>query len=382
MSTDFIDVNNLVGCGDWTESCMLECINEVGPIPPIVHFIKLDTWEFTFGEWVAVMSARKFIKPKKILIYSVHNITNSCWWRQALPFVEHHILPREVLIKKLNGVHVKHLAHHADFIRNSLLYHVGGVYADIDIIMVKPFDELFHNHQAVVSKEAPGFVGNGLILARRNSCFMCMFARKACENFDGWWISHSTITLHRVVEQKELFRGLFVLTDFMRGFFPISCSPLTCEWKLYDASMKATNFNISQVYSVHLMSSIARQKQKTTLLNYEWISTSPSQVAAAVRKVLPQWFNATHLDETRCIDLPKEEHTAPTSPMFILEGIPTQPTIVYDRPGLISLLPRAYILCIPSGYGFCIGWLWVVLMVLVTICSFPCLLYIVARILM
>ena len=103
-------------------------------------------WAFTFGEWVAVMSARKFIKPKRILIYSVHNITDSCWWRRTLPFVEHHILPREALIKALNGVQVKELAHSADFIRNSLLYHVGGVYADIDIIMVKSFDDLLRNH--------------------------------------------------------------------------------------------------------------------------------------------------------------------------------------------------------------------------------------------
>ena len=169
-------------------------------------------------------------------------------------------------------------------------------------------------------------------------------------------------SLHRVVEQKELFPGLFVITDFMHEFFPISCSPSTCGWKLYDASMKAINFNLSQVYSVHLMSAFTRQRQNTTLPNFKWISTSPSQVAAAVRKVLPPWFNATYLDETQCIDLPEEQHTGP---MSVLKGVPTEPTITYNRPGLVSLLPRAYIPCIPTGYGFCVGWLWVLLVVLI-----------------
>ena len=152
-STDSIDVNNLVGCGDWTQKCKKECINDAGPIPRIVHFLKLDGGVFTVREWISVMSARKFIKPKRIVMYSAGKINDSCWWRRTLPFVEHHILPREVLIKKLNGVPLQYLAHQSDFVRNSLLYHVGGVYADTDMIIVQPMDDLLKDHQAVVSRE-------------------------------------------------------------------------------------------------------------------------------------------------------------------------------------------------------------------------------------
>ena len=371
-------MNNLVGCGDWTQSCKQECINDAGPIPRIVHFLKLDGGVFTVREWISVMSARKFIKPKRIVVYSVGKINGSCWWRRTLPFVEHHILPKEVLIKKLNGVTLQYLAHQSDFIRNSLLYHIGGVYADTDMIIVKPLDALLEDHQAVVSREDTGYVSSALMLLRRNSCFMCTHARRACENYDGWWLSHATITLHKVAEQKDDFPGLNVISNFKHGFCPISCTLLTCGWRLFGASMESISFNLSQAYSIHLMNAITKEKQKTTLQNYEWISTSHSAVAAAVRKVLPPWFNATYLDETRCIDLPKEERTDPISPMFVLKGIPTQPAVIYNGSGLKALVPRAYIACLPTGYGFCIELSWV-LLVFIVISVNICFLYLATR---
>jgi len=139
-----------------------------------------------------------------------------------LPFVEHHILPREVLIKTLNGVPLKTLTHQSDFIRNSLLYHVGGVYVDTDMFIVKSIEELLEDRQAVVSREDTGFISSALMLLRRNSCFMCTHARRACENYDGWWLSHATITLHKVasghmLDQKNATISL-APTDYMQLF--------------------------------------------------------------------------------------------------------------------------------------------------------------------
>ena len=321
------------------------------------------------------MSARKFIKPDRILVYSVNNTTDSCWWRRVLPFIEHHVLPREVLIKSLNGVRLKYLSHHSDFIRNSLLYHIGGVYSDTDMIMVKPFDDLLHDMQVVVSRVDTGYISSALMVARAHSCFMCIHSRKACENYDGWWITHATYTLHQVVEQN-IFKGLKVI-DFDRGFTPVSCTILSCSHKVFEASMKDINFNISQVYSLHLSNSVTGQKQIETLQNYKWISTSPSAAATAIRMVLPPWFNKTYLNEQQCVDLPKEEQVSPTLPMFVLEGVPTKPTVMYNNFHYISLLPHhAYITCIPTGHGFCIWWYWVLLLVTVIACISLCFLYV------
>lgn len=341
----------------------------------MVHFLKLDKGKFTFREWVSVMSARKFIKPNRILVYTVSNTTDSCWWRRVLPFIEHHILPRQVMIKSLNGVRLKYLSHHSDFIRNSLLYHVGGVYSDTDMIMVKPFDDLLHDHQVVVSRVDTGYISSALMLARAHSCFMCIHSRKACENYDGWWITHATYTLHQVVEQN-IFKGLKVI-DFDRGFTPVSCSILSCSYKVFEASMKEINFNLSAVYSLHLSNSVTGHKQIETLQNYSWISTSPSAAATAIRKVLPPWFNRTYLDEQQCIDTPKEEQVGWTSPMFVLEGVPTEPSVVYNKFHYISLVPHhAYITCIPTGRGFCIWWYWIVLPLAVIVCFSLCFWYI------
>ena len=376
MYTASINVNNLHGCGDWTERCRWECINEEGTIPRLVHFIKLDQRKFTFREWVSVMSARKFIKPDRILVYTVNNTADSCWWRRALPFIEHHILPREVLIKSLNGVRLKHSSHHSDFIRNSILYHVGGVYLDTGMIVVKPFDDLLFDKQVVVSRVDTGYNSNAMMLARTHSCFMCKHARKACENYNGRWITPANYPSHKLVERKEVFKGLKVI-DLDQGFIPVNCTILTCSHKIFDTSMEDINFNISHVYSLHLSNSVTGRKQIETLQNYKWISTSRSAAATAIRMVLPMWFNETHLDEEQCIELPKGEQVGSTSPMIALEGVPTKPTVMYNRFHYISLLPKhAYITCIPTGHGFCIWWYWVLLLVAVIACISLCLVYV------
>ena len=337
-SVDFIDVNNLIGCGDWTEDCALECINEGGPIPRLVHFLKLDGGNFTLREWLSIMSARKFIKPERIIVYSMIPIPDGCWWQRTLPFVEHHILPSEAFLKSVNGIQVQHLAHQSDFIRNSLLYHIGGVYSDTDMIMVKSFDDLLDNHQVVVSREDSGYIGSALILARRNSCFMCTHAKRACQNYDGWWDSHATVTLHQiVVEFKGYLRGFLVFPDYMHGFFPYGGS-FWHQPYLYETSMTDLRFNLSQVYSVHLFNHVSAVNQKKYLQHYDWIVSSPTPVAAAIRNMLPPWFNAAYFDDTECIDLPKEELTRPTPPMFVLEGSFTPPTTIYKTSRSLSLI--------------------------------------------
>ena len=117
-------------------------------IPRVVHFIKVDS-KFGFLDWVAVMAARKMIKPEKILFFSAGQL-NSCWWNRTKPFVTHTILPEHVWVAKQNNKVLKEPAHKADFLRSALLYHLGGMYIDIDIVAVKSFDPLLDN-QVVIS---------------------------------------------------------------------------------------------------------------------------------------------------------------------------------------------------------------------------------------
>ena len=143
----------------------------------MVYFIKVDS-KFGFLDWVAVMAARAFVKPEKILLFSADKL-NSCWWNRTKPLVTHVILPKHMWITKQNNIVLRYMAHKADFLRNALVYHLGGMYMDNDIVAVKSFEPLLYN-QVVLSRQHGGPLGNGLMLARKHSCFMCSFAKHAC----------------------------------------------------------------------------------------------------------------------------------------------------------------------------------------------------------
>ena len=306
LCIDSLDVNNLMGCGEWTTRCEEECANQRGPIPRLVHFIKLES-HFTFREWVSVMSARKFLRPEKILVFSAVEL-EGCWWQRILPYVELHVLPANVWLQCRNDIEVAELAHKADFLRTALLYNLGGIYSDTDSIAVKSFDGLLSDHQAVFSRLDNGGVGNGLVLARKKSCFMCDFARQGCAIYDGGWTTHSVSLLEKMPMGE--YPGV---EDYMHRFFPFGGCFLGCQKPLFDYTMEEINFNLSQVYAVRLCSEMSSVNQRLYLHNYTWLTNDHSAAASAIRLNLPAWFNETYMNETLCIAQPQDKFGARSS---------------------------------------------------------------------
>ena len=113
--------NSNAGCGDWLKSCEDNCVKTATTlIPKHVHFISLNH-PFSFYEWLAVVSAKKKIKPDKITVYT-NGLQDSCWWRRALPHIEHQLIYALPGATVLNHAQIKHLAHKADFLRLVILY--------------------------------------------------------------------------------------------------------------------------------------------------------------------------------------------------------------------------------------------------------------------
>ena len=287
---------DLNGCGEWTKTCEKECVSTLeGGIPRLVHFIKVDS-SFGFLDWVAVMAARKMIKPEKIFIFSASEL-NSCWWNHTKPFVTHIILPKQAWVTKQNNIVLHEPAHKADFLRTALVYHFGGMYMDNDIVAVKSFDPLLNN-QVVLSQQNEGTPNNGLMMARKHSCFMCRFARLACQRYDGGWSTHSVETLDWIVNHElEKFHNVSILS-FEHGFFQFGWNYDDLR-KLFELDMDSIKFNISDVYSLHYSNHVIANFRKY-FRDKTWLFKSSSAGATAIRMSLPADFNATDLDEKIC----------------------------------------------------------------------------------
>ena len=287
------------------KSCEDNCVQTATtPIPKHVHFVSMNR-KFSFYEWLAVVSARKKIKPDKITVYT-NGQQDSCWWRRALPYIEHqHIytLPGAAV---LNNAKIGHMAHIADFLRLMILYENGGMYMDSDSLALNSFDPLLH-HQVVLAEQCYGKINVATLLAQRHSCFICKFARLSCKKYDGEWSTHSISALTSLMKTADKEKEGIMVLPWTKGFFPMCWDKKGID-KLFNRDFDGiANFNATNIYAVHLYHGNAIKLMRQYLENYGWIQTSKSLVALTIRDSLPPGFSQQHMNTSTCTDIPLPE---------------------------------------------------------------------------
>ncbi|KAK8854781.1 hypothetical protein IAR55_003520 [Kwoniella newhampshirensis] len=152
--------------------------------------------EFPYYAYLAMRSALVNLRPKVIYFHYLHLPTGP-WWDL--------IAPRLTLIKtqvpdSIYGRPLSHFAHKADVLRLMAMKYSGGIYLDIDIYVVKPFDDLLY-FPATLGMEAspdsrrdaldPEGLCNAIIISAPNSTFIDRWLA-SYDSFDGGvWAQHS-----------------------------------------------------------------------------------------------------------------------------------------------------------------------------------------------
>jgi hypothetical protein len=198
----------------------------------IVHFCFGMTADFggrPFGlsHYLAVRSAWEVIRPKKMVLHCRH-VPAGKWWEQAKPLLGVHVVPE---IKGIYGFPASHPAHRADIVRLAALLTVGGIYLDLDVVVVKPFDGLLTKGFAASLELAPTGcpVGlcNAILLAERGSVFgqLCLEGHDPSRSlWDGF---RSTGRDEHYVEYSVRYPAL--LADLCPGMVD-RLSPETFLW--------------------------------------------------------------------------------------------------------------------------------------------------------
>ena len=155
-------------------------------VPNIVHYIWFSNKDtiFPFHHMLSVMSAHKILKPDVILFHTNRPPTGSYWAIiTALSSVKviHRVPPRTLF-----GEQTKTPAFptsHSNIARVDILLQHGGIYLDLDVIALKPFDVFRHYPCTVGMETDDGKVCGGLIIATNTSSFMYIWANAYLEDY-------------------------------------------------------------------------------------------------------------------------------------------------------------------------------------------------------
>ncbi len=153
---DFIKEASVANLG------MLYPADPCAEIPKIIHLLYFGETEFYNFHHRCIHSMIQYMPDYEIRIYNTKEPpADNQYWQdiKSHPRVRIHKMDAPQFY---DGFELKHFQYKADVARLELLYEHGGVYLDIDMIIVRSFHEIFASgHSFYISEEREGSNGRG-----------------------------------------------------------------------------------------------------------------------------------------------------------------------------------------------------------------------------
>lgn len=168
-------------------------------IPKHIHFIFFGFTKFLMIHYLAVKSAIHVHKPDNVYFhYTVEPKDNPLWEDIKKQVTLVHTIPPE----KYNGVELKYYQYKADVVRLEALYKYGGIYMDIDVLSVNPFNELYNNSCVMGIESGSNLdssditqaksITNAVIMTEPKHPFIIDWLRETANNLvDKGWAYHA-----------------------------------------------------------------------------------------------------------------------------------------------------------------------------------------------
>jgi len=173
----------------------LKLLNAAPPpelVPRIVHY----TWyswhrnTFRFHHLISLLSALKFLRPVKIMFWCGRE-PEGPWWRVARQRAPQLQVMVRASPTQIFGRPVRVPEHQSDVVRLEAILKYGGIYLDLDVIVLRPFDALMY-HDVSMGYQLDGHgLCNGVIVAKPNAKFLQLWYQEYAYFLDRSWDYHS-----------------------------------------------------------------------------------------------------------------------------------------------------------------------------------------------
>ena len=205
--------------------------------------------EFQLINYLVLLSARKHIKPDILFVhYSIEPI--GYWWLKAKQDIELNLtLHRIPQITSIYNHPLYHHAHRGDIARLEILNKYGGIYLDLDVLVLKSFAKLIANSyqvDAIFAWENKEFnaICNAVIIAPINSKFLQRIYQSYQSFNSSCWACHSVMLTGQLANIYP--NEVHVLPS--KAFF-------TPSWSNIEELYLFNKYNFQDNYACHLWNS-------------------------------------------------------------------------------------------------------------------------------
>ncbi|XP_074652839.1 uncharacterized protein LOC141907165 [Tubulanus polymorphus] len=178
---------------------------ELGPepsedfvVPNVMHYAWFHPTKlyFRFHHYMSVLSAYRINKPDTIYFW-YHKLPEGLWWKRTIkdiPVIKtmYRDAPSQIFGREITAPE-----HGSDVVRLEAVLEYGGIYTDLDVIVLKSFDPL-RRYDTSMGMEYEDGLGNGVIVAKPNATFVRIMY-ESYRDFNGSdWSWHSVRLPYRL----------------------------------------------------------------------------------------------------------------------------------------------------------------------------------------
>ena len=148
---------------------------------------------FRFHHVVSVMSSLRFIQPQHIMFW-YDRVPTGKWWT----FIRQKINKTTTTLmmmqrdapKTIFGRPVYQDEHHSDIVRLEAVMKYGGIYHDLDVVVLRPLGRLYC-YQTTMGEELPNWLCNGFFMSVANATFLRLWYESYRTFKSNQWNYHS-----------------------------------------------------------------------------------------------------------------------------------------------------------------------------------------------
>jgi hypothetical protein len=228
--------------------------DKYGEIPKIIHFIWFKGGRaFNLIHYLAVKAALHHCQDYQINIHCDAEPEDNFYF-EDLKQRENVSIQYFNEITELNGHYIQHFQHRCDYIRLNVLYEYGGIYLDIDNIILRPLDD-FLNRRLVMGYEREfhtTFITNSVIMVEKNNPmieeWIDIYKSSWGKDFIAYWNGHSI----RIPYQLSHKYGYMMDIQDHTTFFPFLWDDTSILNKNYDNGKNYENSYVIALWETEL----------------------------------------------------------------------------------------------------------------------------------
>ena len=221
------------------------------PIPKVIHLLFFGETDFLNYHYECICAMMKNMPDYPIIIYNKKEPQNNPYWDKV---------KKKVTIEKIDvpeyfdGFKLNYFQYKADVVRLEILYEKGGIYLDIDMLIIKNFENIINTGKDLYISEEGGKGGgwiNAFIAAKPKNEFLkiCLENFKTGFRMENWaWHMRDG---NRQLLEKHPHYSLKYNIEILESkyFFPFS-------WTEREKFIHIEDNLNEEIYGIHLFETI------------------------------------------------------------------------------------------------------------------------------